>query len=673
MSAQLDAAPPAPYLRREQALAPPPIGALPQRERPDGPVTTRRLRRTVAVYATTVVAGRALAGVAGTRRPANAAVGLMAPGAGYLSAGRPLAWAATQAGFGLSLVAWLGSGNVLAPAATWLGSAVDAGVRSDVRWPGARRAVPLVAATAVAGAWTARERAHRGALARRARRSALLDRRRAEELDRIRVGARRGAAPPAEPQVGPELTGDELGHARYVLDRALQPLAAFEGFDRIEQFQTSSIRYQITTLGLALSTLQYARTPAFHGYLSAAQRNLIDKWQERINWAYWAKESAWGHLRYDPDPVPRDNIMLTGWLGYQIASYASNTGDDRYSRPGSISFRHPRGQVYSYDLHSIVDALVDNFSRSDYTLYPCEPNWIYALCNGYGVLPLPVHDRLYGSDHAARILPAFRRGFEDEFLSVDGRTVGIRSSITGLSIPAMTSILSDAAVIWQLAPVFPDLSRALYEIVREEWIRIPPAAGAGRPPAVEIDMKGWDRIDTGNYRAVPATALAAISWAALEMGDEELAGRLRDDAEATLEPIAEGGVRRFDRASTLSNGALLGAHVANVATHRHRIAHGLPEAWARGPLLDACDYPAVLVARAVSDGEDLQLVLRPGAADPARRGRQRLGLARLRPGARYRVSGAVEEALTAAADGTAELHVDLADRCAVHVVPSEER
>lgn len=644
------------WLRPEDALREPGIARLPARDRPDGPVTTARLRRTVAAYAAVAGTGAAVARLAGGRGTANAALGLVAPGAGYLSGGRPLAWAGTQVGFGLSLVAWLGSGNIVAPAATWLGSAAHAG-RSGVRWRGARTVVPAVAGAAIAGAAVARERAHRRAIERRAARDRFLDERRAA------VDVRVSAASAPAPEAGPELTPDELAHARWVLDRALQPIASFEGFDKIEQFQTSSIRYQLTTLGHALSTMQFARTPAFHGYLSAAQRNMIRKWEERINWSYWAKESAWGHLRYNPDPVPRDNIMLTGWLGYQIASYVSNTGDDCFSKPGSITFRHPRGPEYAYDLHSIVGALVENFERSDFTLYPCEPNWIYALCNGYGILPLPIHDRLFGTDHAERLLPRFRRGFEDEFLSVDGRTVGIRSSLTGLSIPAMTSILSDAAVIWQLAPVFPDLSRALYEIVRHEWIRVPDEG------PVQIDMKGWDRIDTGNYQPVPATAFAAIRWAALEMGDTELATRLGADGEAQLDPVVEGGVKHYRAASTLSNGALFGAQVANPAGHRHRVAHGLPEAWATGPLLDGCAYPDVLVARAVSDGRDLRLVLRPGRAGGS--GRQRLSLKRLRPGARYRLTGAVEEALVADARGEATIHVDLDDRVALAVTPED--
>jgi hypothetical protein len=628
------------------------VALIPERERPDGPVTTSRLRRTVASYTATVAAGAAVSRIAGSRPLANAGLGLVLPGGGFLGAKRPGAFAATQLSFGLSLIAWLGSGNILAPVTTWLGSAALSARRGQ-RPAGrlARVAVPAAAAAGVAGAWAGRERSHRAAVDRRDRRNAHLR----DLAAREPATARRLPEPHAEP----ELSADELAFARFALDRALQPIGEWNGFDRIEQFQTSSVRYQVTTMGHALSTLQYARTPAFHGYLSQAQRNLIDKWQERICWAYWAKESTWGHLHYNPDPVPRDNIMLTGWLTYQLASYVSNTGDTRYSDPGSITFRHPRGHEYRYDLHSLTEALVENFERSDFCLYPCEPNWIYALCNGYGVLPLPMHDRMFGTDYSERVLPRFRRGFEQEFLSVDGRTIGIRSSLTGLTIPAMTSILSDAAVVWQLAPVFPDLARGLWETVRHEWVRVPPQG------EVEIEMRGWDKIDTGNYKPVPATALAAISWAAKEMGDTELADRLLADAEAILEPVVDGGVKRYSRASTLSNAALIGAVAAGPFSHRQRVARGMPQAWQIGPVLEHCSYPEVLVARAVSDGSDLQLVLRPGTGPS----RQAIGVVDLLPEQVYDVTGAVQQEITPDAAGSARLDVDLGDRAEVHITP----
>lgn len=73
----------------------------------------------------------------------------------------------------------------------------------------------------------------------------------------------------------------------------------------------------------------------------------------------------------------------------------------------------------------------------------------------------------------------------------------------------------------------------------------------------------------------------------------------------------------------------------------------------------------VLVARAVSDGDDLQLVLRPGNGA----GRQRLGIADLQPEQDYHLAGAVQSAVTADATGKASIDVDLDGRAEVRVTP----
>jgi hypothetical protein len=91
----------------------------------------------------------------------------------------------------------------------------------------------------------------------------------------------------------------------------------------------------------------------------------------------------------------------------------------------------------------------------------------------------------------------------------------------------------------------------------------------------------------------------------------------------------------------------------------------MPEAWEIGPTLDECSYPEVLVARAVSDGQDLRVVLRPGAAP----GRRQVKLADLLPDQRYDVRGAVTDELVAGRDGTALLEVDLDDRVELTITP----
>jgi hypothetical protein len=74
----------------------------------------------------------------------------------------------------------------------------------------------------------------------------------------------------------------------------------------------------------------------------------------------------------------------------------------------------------------------------------------------------------------------------------------------------------------------------------------------------------------------------------------------------------------------------------------------------------------VLVAKAFSHGEDLELVLYPGAGE----GAQALRLGRLVPGKRYsiRENGFV---FTADGDGKAGIEVALCGRTALTVVPED--
>jgi len=98
---------------------------------------------------------------------------------------------------------------------------------------------------------------------------------------------------------------------------------------------------------------------------------------------------------------------------------------------------------------------------------------------------------------------------------------------------------------------------------------------------------------------------------------------------------------------------------------RRAFAEGPSPEALRGPVLETASYPEVLVARAVSNGDDLDLVFYPGRAE----GRQVVGLARLRPGAAYAVSGAVETQIVASPEGTADLQVLLHGRTPVTITP----
>ena len=99
-------------------------------------------------------------------------------------------------------------------------------------------------------------------------------------------------------------------------------------------------------------------------------------------------------------------------------------------------------------------------------------------------------------------------------------------------------------------------------------------------------------------------------------------------------------------------------------TVRNMVNKGLPDAWANGPILADAKYPETIVARAVTDGSALDLVLHSGNGPVE----AEVGFARLKPGRDYRVRQ-TDARVTAALDGTARLTVPLDGRVELHLVP----
>ena len=67
---------------------------------------------------------------------------------------------------------------------------------------------------------------------------------------------RRCAPEPAIADRDRELSAQDVKLMRFLLDRALQPLEAFDGFEWLDQFQTAAVRYQLNFIGYALSMAQ---------------------------------------------------------------------------------------------------------------------------------------------------------------------------------------------------------------------------------------------------------------------------------------------------------------------------------------------------------------------------------------------------------------------------------
>ncbi len=509
--------------------------------------------------------------------------------------------------------------------------------------------------------------------------------------------------------VGEELSEDDLAYLRHFIELGLQPVDQFHGFPWVEQFQPSAMRYQINGVGYLLSLANYARVPAFHGYLAQAQRNLIEKMLVKDVWKYWRLENLWGNLRADPDPIAHENIMLSGFYGLQLGMYESATGDHRYAQPGALTFRWDDDTAFAYDVPAINEALRRQLLDSSYGAFACEPNWVYLYCNERGMLSLIMNDRERGTAYADEVADGLRIAIEHEFVNPDGSHNHVRSTRFGFGVNAKVMQTWNSLVE---SPSYSVAVVAPYTLLKTEggaWKaqRAARRAGNGRdatmsvgglappelplgaifPDLLERDLAlgtwqatrdavlsgGMDlhKISAANTslgpmgRSGPAY-LTLLSYSR-EYGDDEVTDFILD-AFATdphVQVVDENGAKRFEgmipwRASNISIG-----RYTRQGAYYDIINRGLRPEWKTGPILEDAPYPDVLVARAVTDGVALSLVLRPGPEH----GRAQLALARLTPGRRYRGGGILEDDFTADPTGRAVVTVDLDARLEVEIRP----
>jgi hypothetical protein len=619
-----------------------------------GPVTSARHRRIAMIYAAMCILGLlpTIFGMSPALRAAG--LGLWIPGGGFLAVGgwAILLFPLTLALFALAVFAWFSAGMVIAPIIIWLGAALMAGeMAGEQTW----FLAPYLVVATVAGIGIY---AYQRQQARKTAELAKLEARKRGISSAIAEAI--AIAVPVPTIAERELTPDDLASSRYALDRALQPIGQMNGYDKVDQFQTSALRYQINHLGYGLGMLQCMYTPSFHGYLSQAQRNLIELYLDRRIWGYWLWESAWGHLNLtDPDPAAKDNIMLTGWFGIQLCMYMSNTGDRRYAEPGSLPFRRNRRRVFHHDAHTIAQSVMKNFLDSEFCLYPCEPNWVYPICNHYGMTSLKIYDRVFGTKYVPSVLDRWLKNLDTEFTDYSGSVIGLRSSLTGIRFPFPAG---DAGFAGFENCFAPDRAQRMWATARQDlkYIMKPDQTGAQR---LSLPGKGFD---FGNYKSGFAGAYAMMMDTAREFGDSEVADAALRALDQDCGRANDGGVLRYSKGSNLSNAMAMRARIHRRDDFRRTIAEGPPEASLRGPILTDAKYPDVLVARAFSNGDDLELVLYPGANS----GPQNIRIERLRPGSKYAMRNGTEHAFTADNNGAASLSVELNGRTPIHIVPA---
>ncbi|MGO9098417.1 MAG: hypothetical protein ACLP9Y_02890 [Mycobacterium sp.] len=614
-----------------------------------GPLTRRRLLRTSAVYAAIVTVGAVLVWL-GSPAWQVFGVGLWYPGAGFLALGG-WHWVLTLVTlvlFAASLVAWFGAGANTFPPLLWLTAAAIAAVLSNGHVSNYGIGVAVVLAGVVIALLLVWRTIARARLSRtRSERTAYLP---------AKVAALRERAAGAPAVNDRELDVDALAGLRYIFDRALQDASDFSNFDKIDQFQTSAIRYQVNQLGYALAQVSFHYTPAFSGYSHEAQNRLVEKYLEHLVWGYWRWENAWGRLSLDADPAKTDNIMLTGYLALHVHNMTAATGDHRWNREGALTFRLNDRKVFRHDGHSLIEQLMRNFHTQHFTLWPCEPNWIYPACNLRGAMAVRSYDRVFGTSHWDDIRDMFRLRLDTEFTNPDGSMVALRSSHTGFAVPFP---MPNAAVPQLVNALFPDVAQRYWAISRQEEFYRNEHGLRVKPPPMGIDF--------GNYRPSVVSDVAALVNGATEMGDQEAVAAARDELHCRLTPVRQNGALYFKGVSTLWNAWIAQDRTGFRDCWRSLVIDPPAECVAHGPQLARVKYPDVQVASARNDGQTLRLVLRPGGSVAD----QDLTLTRLDPGRRYHVSGdGRDRTITADASGCAIVPVDLHARLELTVTPS---
>lgn len=606
-----------------------------------GVVTARRALRLFAIYMLLLSFGFALTQMPVAGRWQIFGLGLMVPGGGFLAhadfmtASGILHVATAALGlaiFGFSIVLWFATGNAVLPPLVWLTLAFAAALTHG----GAPRTdIPWVLTTLIAAGFCV---LFTGLMIRRMMGIAAR-----KKLNTLIAAA---ASPVKTPDnTAPEMDMDDLKRLAFLLDRALQPVDRFDGFEWRDQFQTAAIRYQINFAGYALSMAQARYMPALRGYMQNAQKNLIEKLADRRVWGYWQLENSWGNLDTNPDPTARDNIMYTGFAALQMSLYQRINGADDYNRRGSLPLRHPNGKEFDASLPALTDALQQGAATSDFHLIACEPNWIFPLCNAIGAAALKLAQPEVWTAQADH----FRHALEREFIAANGRILPCRSAYTGLAAPAIGGALTQALPVFFLNALLPDIAARQWLTLRRD---ITHKDGRLRKASF------WP-IDTGNYAFSRAAAYAVCAMAAAEMGDEDIKSRCLQALDTECPLRRDRGYFYRPQASVWAHAAELMARAARQGSFRD-LAAGMRTA--AGPYIQDISYAQFMVAAAHADGNRLNAVIYP-RHDKPQQGRLMIG--GLSAGRAYSITHTRAEKRMADAAGIVSIDLSITARTAI--------
>lgn len=490
-----------------------------------------------------------------------------------------------------SLFLWFASGNIIAPAMAWATLALVPSV------------LPAMGSALIAAQWQAPIIISLSTVAFLA---AFLLHMGSENIKNRDTRKPSRCWPVQESSLEPiELSPKNLARTRVLLDRALQPLDEFQGFEGRDQFQTAALRYQLQFAGYALAFVQHCATPAFKGYLHLAQSNLIEKSRNPKVWSYWKWQAFWGQFSPNRNPMARDNIMFTGFTASQMALFAGASGDEHFCEDGAFTLIDKKAVVYPASFQTMTTNLKEQYVTSRLGLIACEPNWVFPLCNAIGLVGLCRHLSHTKPFEWPCFAERMERLFQTEFQDRKGNFITCRSSHFGFAMPHIGGAATKALPSFFLNASLPRLAHSNWTQQRDEIFE-----ACGEDLKIKLG-KIWP-IDVGNYRLTRISGLASIAATARELGDTMAADALLQKLEELHPSTIEDG--RFHRrhSSNWSHAMELIAHVGQVNSLQ-KIAIAKPDFDA--PHLADCPLEVAQVALARRTQNGLKIVLSPTGSD----------------------------------------------------------
>lgn len=616
-----------------------------------GPITRKRVIRTVLLYACVYLLAASCIGFSQGTSVTAFASGLIAPGAGFLYWANPAGdyqwwyiglYVASIGVFAIGMVLWFATGNIIAPFFTWLATAIAAAQASQLLpdnivgmpWPVVSTGLLLLAPLLVALGFVAR---------------AELAKKQAARYQRFCETRPASVTQTPSTESYSELTVSDLQVMRSLLDRSLQPVDQFEGFDWLDQFQTAALRYQINFVSYALSASSQVHLPAAQAYMHTAQNNLAEKLLDPRVWGYWKLENMWGNFATSADPIPRDNIMLSGFLAAQFGLARRLVAMHDYDGADGVVFKTKKGQEFRYSLTQICEILKHQYQRAPFGLLACEPNWVFPLCNSITALGMRSLDTQLGTSHWDDIADRFGHSLATEFTSPGGLFVPFRSSRTGIAAPLIGGGAMQSFPCLFLNALLPEAAARQWSLARENLTE-----AKGRRALWPVDI--------GNYRFNRSASIGACAAVAVEMGDADTAQRLLGFLEEDY-PLQVDDVGVAHR-----SGVSLWAHALEFTARAggtNALRHATTSKPVAGPVIAKADYPDVLMASAKSKDGCLHAVLYPGT----QAGKKSLTIGGLHPLRSYRVNAERSSVVHADENGETPIEVLVDGRSVVSVVP----